>query len=590
MLFTLHSEIAAIGSRRRARPGLSTGHAASVAGRCGARRRRGAILCGGVVLWCVMQGAFSSAQAAAPSPARPTGQPSDVAAQLDSLLVEAGLSKPTDALVDDETFLRRLAMDLLGEWPTPEELTSFLLDPAPDKRARAVERFLGDPRFGQNWARYWRDVILYRRTDDRGLLAMQSTVAYLSDAFAKDTPWDEIARSFITATGNIVEDGRTALLAAQWAEPNDVAAEVSRIFLGVQIQCAQCHDHPTDRWKRKQFHEFAAFFPRIDVRRVNDDGPRGGFLVFARDLAPNPRRKEKAKDKAIEHYMPDLEDASAQGMLMQPVFFGNGKAYKTGTTDAERRAKLADWLTAPTSQWFAPAYVNRLWSELTGQGFYEPVDDLGSERTPTAPAAIKLLSGQFTRHNFSTKWLVRTVASTRYYQRARQVAHDAADTAAMACPQRLRSDQLFSALVGALGIDEQSVSERRRAAGKPQANLRAMASSPRRQFASVFGYDPSMPHDDVQGSIAQALALMNLPVLQVAMQARSGSSLGELLASTTDDEAVITELYLRVLARQPRADELKLCQEYLGQVAQRREAFEDLLWTLVNSTEFLYRQ
>ena len=211
----------------------------------------------------------------------------DAARRIDALLDEelfhpaSGSVKPAP-LTGDEIFLRRVSLDLVGRLPSATEVTAFALDSSPNKRAAVVERLLARPAFGRNWARYWRDVVFYRRAEDRALLAAGATEEFLTDEFNQNVPWNQIAQRFITATGDIREHGETAVIAAQMADANDVTAEISRIFLGVQIQCAQCHDHPTDRWKRKQFHELAAFFPRIALRPVRD-GTKRSFEVVSHD-------------------------------------------------------------------------------------------------------------------------------------------------------------------------------------------------------------------------------------------------------------------------------------------------------------------
>ena len=162
--------------------------------------------------------------------------------------------------VDDQTFLRRASLDLIGRRPTPKELTSFADDKDPDKRNQMVARLMDDLSYGRNWGRYWRDVILYRRTDQRVRVTAKELGDFVMRKLNSNAPWDQVAREFITATGNVRENGNTALIMAQSGEPEETVAEISRIFMGIQIQCAQCHDHPYDRWTRRQFHELAAFF------------------------------------------------------------------------------------------------------------------------------------------------------------------------------------------------------------------------------------------------------------------------------------------------------------------------------------------
>lgn len=491
---------------------------------------------------------------------------------------------------DDETFLRRVSVDLIGIPPTPAEITAFALDPSPDKRAKAVDRLLARPEFGQNWGRYWRDVILYRRADDRAMLSSAAIGDYLTEQFNKNVPWDQIARSFITASGDVRENGATGIVMAQFGATPEITAEVSRIFMAVQIQCAQCHDHPTDRWKRTQFHELAAFFPRIAMKPVKPtDNQKRSFEVVGLDRERPAKVKNAMVPRgSLEHYMPDLKNPTAKGTLMQPVFFITGQKLPLGTPDAKRRSTIARWITSPQDEWFAKAFVNRIWSEMVGEGFYEPVDDIGPDRDCNAPATLDYLANQFVAHQYDVKWLYRTIAATSAYQLDSRSRHLPGQTPFLAnCPQLLRADEVFDALVSALGIENEKLD--RADAGKKK-NAYGQPRTARNLFDSVFGYDPSVRRDEVSGSIPQALVLMNSPQLARAMNAKSPTALGKLLASTKDDSAVAEELYLRCLAREPKPDELKTCLDYVKKTGNRNEAFEDVLWALVNSTEFVHRK
>ncbi len=220
-----------------------------------------------------MSGAAAETKSAAKKSAKAAGAyPTDDSSA--STAAKPHASAGPTRLSDDETFLRRATMDLVGHPPTPKDITAFALDPSPEKRVKAIDRLLTSSDFGENWGRYWRDVIMYRKADDRAMLVAPAIESYLAEEFNKNTPWDKIARSFITADGDVRENGSTGIIFAQSAQAVDVTAEVSRIFMGVQIQCAQCHDHPTDRWKRTQFHELAAFFPRVAVKAGKGRGER----------------------------------------------------------------------------------------------------------------------------------------------------------------------------------------------------------------------------------------------------------------------------------------------------------------------------
>ncbi len=502
----------------------------------------------------------------------------------------AGDATVTAKPADDETFLRRASMDLIGQPPSPAEITKFVLDPSADKRAKLVDRLLASPQFGENWGRYWRDVIMYRRSEDRSLLASPALTDYLTEQLNKDSPWDKVATDFITATGDVRENGAAGLIAAQFGQTPEVTAEVSRIFLGIEIQCANCHNHPTDRWKRTQFHELAAFFPRVGMRPVNkgDAGQRSFEVVGVNFARPNRPKNPNIPLGELEHYMPDLKNPTAKGTLMQPVFFLTGQKLPEGTPDAERRSTIAKWITSKQDPWFAKAFVNRIWAELVGEGFYEPVDDMGPDRECSAPQSLDFLAKQFASHDYDVKWVYRTIMATAAYQRESRSRHLPGETPFAAnCPQRLRGDELFSALMRAIGVEDDRVP---RQPGKGGGG-RYQPRDTRAVFNTVFGYDPSVRRDEVTGSIPQALLLMNSPQLARAINGKTdATSLGELLATTKDNAAVTTELYLRCLAREPKPAEMKTCLEHVQQTGNRAEAFEDVLWALVNSTEFLHRK
>ncbi|MCE9530226.1 MAG: DUF1549 and DUF1553 domain-containing protein [Planctomycetes bacterium] len=511
--------------------------------------------------------------------------------RVDQLLAEEvfiGVS-PGDLapVVDDTAFLRRASLDLVGALPSPEALMLFILDPAKDKRAKAIDRLLADSRFGTNWARYWRDVILYRRSEDRALIVSQPLEAFLTEQLNENVGWDKVAKAFVEATGNISENGATGLIMAQMGEPNDVAAEVSRIFMGIQIQCAQCHNHPTDHWKREQFHEFAAFFPRVSLRPVLVDGKPRGFEVASRDNGFRPRMGNGQPGRgSLEHYMPDLKDPTSQGKLMTPVFFATGQSVKTGTKDLDRRDSIGDWMTATNNPWFAKAFVNRIWAELVGEGFYEPIDDMGPDRKATAPKTLDYLAGEFAARNYDVKWLYETIMNTTAYQReARPRRNEDQLPFTANTTQPLRADVIFDVLASSLGINLDQFGGRLGKAAYPGVRFGI-----RFLFDQVFGYDPSIRRHEVAATIPQALILMNSGPLNQAVSGKNRSTrLGKMLNSDKDDRELVDLLYLRCLAREPNKDELRLCLAHVRKTKDRTEAFEDILWSLINSSEFVHR-
>ena len=259
-------------------------------------------------------------------------------------------------------------------------------------------------------------------------------------------------------------------------------------------------------------------------------------------------------------------------------------AFRSGTRDAKRGGKRAEWITAPTTPWFSKAYVNRIGSELVGEGFYEPIDDLGPDRECSSPETLDYLAKGFTENGYNIKWLYRTIMATDAYQRKSLSRRDYDQPPFLAnCPQRLRGDQLYDSLVSALDLDIRTPQR-----GRGQGSYRGRRD-PRALFNESFGYDPSDPRVDIGGSIQQALMIMNGPFIAQGINARRSKGLGALLRANPDDKDVLFELYLKVLARGPTATEKGTCLAYIRRVGNRNEAFEDITWALINSTEFIHR-
>jgi hypothetical protein len=577
-----------------------------------------------------------------------------VAAEVDRLiltdLLHSGV-KPVDRC-NDADFLRRTTLDITGQLPSPRDVTIFSLDPEANKREVLIEQLLRSPEYGKNWARYWRDVIYMPATDIRARIAQADFEKWLAIRLNAGVGWDRIVTAMLTATGDVREHPETALLIAQGGQSEEIAAEACRIFLGIQMQCANCHDHPSDVWKRDQFHQLAAYFPRIAVRQtqqplafeiasVNSDRGRGDFMrenpeQFVRFNDRNGDGKitkeemrarasmvpgggipaqlidrifeqgDSNKDGALtaeeiksmpvpnqarrgstEHYMPDLNDPASKGKLIHPKFFVDESSPGQGLSDEGRRAAVAKSFTSRTNPWFARAIVNRIWAEFLGEGFYMPIDDMGPTRTARFPEAIEALAQGFVSNDHDLRWLVRTIAMTQTYQRkvaAKPVAEDALPFAAVT-PTRLRADLVFNSLFQVLGINEDS-NEGRDAMGGPRAYQR----EPRFLFDFLFGVDPSVPKDDITGNVPQSLYLMNSNALRAALTANNNTRLGKILRENKRESDALGELFLLVLAREPSQHEIEICQSYIKDVGQRGEAYEDLMWSLLNSSEFLSKR
>jgi hypothetical protein len=503
-----------------------------------------------------------------PTPAKP--------AEIDALVLkELKATGITPApRTSDEQFLRRVTLDLTGELPLPADVTEFVADKDPNKRARLIDKLLASDEFAQHWARYWRDVITAKLTDRRGIALSRPFEAWMAEQLRHNKSWGEIARALITATGDCRydDDGKNGALFLMLSRvgadaANERAAETARLFLGIQIQCAQCHDHPSDVWKRQQFHELAGYFARTRERPMRD-----GMRLIGMELVSAPFG---------EHRMPSKTDPR-QGTVTGPRFL-DGQAPRPGLSDVERRRALADAVVSKQNYWFAGAHVNRVWGELMGQSFYTPVDDLGPRKEAVFPDVLTRLAASFRATDYDVKALFRTIVNSQTYQRQIRLGEstDAHLHFAAAYPTRLRADVLWESLTGVLGR-----------MGAPAA-LRPNAGpfAPRGfglegLFKDEFDFDPSARPDEVEGSIPQALLLMNNPQINQKIQARGTNLLGRILTAYPDDDDALRMVYLRALARKPTDREMERCRAYVKKVGSRAEAFEDILWALLNSTEF----
>jgi uncharacterized protein DUF1549/uncharacterized protein DUF1553 len=540
----------------------------------------------------------------------------DVVARADALLEAewktAGVSPAKPAT--DAQFLRRVYLDLSGTLPSPEAVTAFLADAAPDKRARVIDALLASPRFTERWAAYWEDVLIRPRAK-ANIIDRAAFGAWLRARFHENAPWDRVVREIVSARGVSSPGGeareRRAAAATGAAETEvkgvngavnwllqfnrsteDAAGAASRLFLGVQIQCAQCHDHKTERWTTQDFRHFAAAFARTRVRPV-DEKEKGMMRTF--EVSDGEKARPGPKASAEQREIAQMTPAALDG---------------TELTGSAPRAELAGWITAQTNPWFAKAIVNRMWALLLGHGFVEPIDDLRPSNTPAAGAVLDALSADFAAHGHDLKRLLRTICSTRAYSLAAGTPEAEAAWAAFQ-PRALPAPLLFEAILAATKIEpvlEEALGER----------ADALRTQMRQRFRFVFDVDESGESDDFEGTIPQALLLMNGPFVGYGSTAIAGTTLADVLAMPGGDAAKIESLYLRALSRRPTTEETSRFTRFLdeasaapadsadappgsGPIARlgkkkrlvartsRDRAYEDLFWALLNSSEFAFQ-
>ncbi|MBL8798042.1 MAG: DUF1553 domain-containing protein [Planctomycetia bacterium] len=500
----------------------------------------------------------------------------ETAARIDSLFEKAADGQPAQTgAVSDEHFLRRATLDLTGKLPSADEVEKFIADAAPDKRAALIDRLLASEQYAVNWGRYWRDTVTYHTPASGNYLRWQLFDQWWADQFRKNRPWNEVVGALVTAVGINDEQAPVNYLTSMFGNPVELAAVTSRVFLGVQIQCAECHDAKLEPFKREQFHELAAFFGRARIIQHKDVEGRG-----------TPYAIEGRADG--QYFMTDKKKPDRL-LAVQPRFL-TGESVPLEADDGERRAALARFLTSPKNPWFAKAYVNRMWNSLLGWGFYPTVADLGSDVVPQHQEVLELLTERWIESGYDTRWLFRTITTTRAYQ-SQQTAtpsEDRATAVACVCPQRLRPEQVFEALQKALGFDEHDKTIPAPATTSAPAVQRH--TGVRHMVYQAFKFNPSTPFDEVLGTIPQALVMMNSALVHTYTSAQGQTVLARMLAEGKSDDEIVAALYGKVLARQPTAEERQTCERYLKKVGDRQEALEDVLWTLINSTEFLLKK
>ena len=456
-----------------------------------------------------------------------------------SLEYRVGRDRSFARLIDDERFVRRVHFDLAGRPPLAKEVREFVADDTSSKRARLIDRLLTTDAYARKWARYWKNVIFFEATANRNRTNPKALEDWLTAQFKKGASWDAIVAELVSAMP--IRDKKKKDQKDDWSQktgPNNfvlafenkpplLAAQTARLFMGISIQCAECHDHPFDSWKREQFHELAAFFSRG------------------------------------KYYMPSL-DASSKKTEMAPKFL-LGEQPPIKLTTHQRRVAIAAYLVYnQDNYWFARSFVNRIWNELIGDGFYA-VDSLGPDQECLHPSVVNRIAAVFRYRKFDPKWVFRLLMNSRAYQRDIQTIDQDEELFTAVRPIRLNSDQVKASVLRLTGAD------------------RSIGQAVDREFRQ----DPSIPQRDLEGTIQQALFLMNNPVLQKKLNT---GRLTKRLLTIKQPRPLLAQLYLAVLARRPTDGEFARGLKHLRDVTNRTEAVEDLLWVLVNSTEFLTKR
>ncbi len=488
----------------------------------------------------------------------------------------------------DEEFLRRVYLDLCGTIPSYEEAVGFLKDPAPAKRQQLVERLLEDPRFARHQAEIW-DRILFSRNPPATVRSRRGIQRWLREQFAANTPYDQMVLALLKAKGNSFDHGPPLYL-AQWRNnPESTAEQITETFLGVQLQCARCHDHPYEPWTQTDFYGMAAFFARLEVvtlgKAKNETkyaiGEKNrGEVLFAGPAAEQEPGKKGQPVQAKFLQGQELDEPELSEDVQDPRRFPNNKM--PPAPKFSRKDALAEWVASPGNPFFANAIANRLWAQFLGRGIVHPVTHMSPSNPPSHPALLDALADHLVKHNFDLKDFIRELVNSRTYQLS------SAGEVPAEKPfwfQRARYRPLSA---------EELVTSWRVATGYDAALLQAGQEIPEDRFHGITGDyvkrffgTPTTGEGDFQGGLQEHLYLNNgqLPRLIVD---KPGSLLQTLRTSSEPWQQRVERLFMTVLTRHPDAQETAYLTQFLSEDDDARLRLQEAIWSLLTCSEFRF--
>ncbi|HEY2252127.1 MAG TPA: DUF1549 domain-containing protein [Planctomycetaceae bacterium] len=483
------------------------------------------------------------------------------------------LSIPPSGIASDNEFLRRSYLDTLGVLPTADEAKAFLADTSPDKRARLIDQLLGRPEYVDYWSYKWSDLLLVSTKKLKGP-AVWAFSSWVRRAVEANKPWDRFAREIVTASGSTIENGAANYFVLH-KDAKLLNEATTLTFLGLSIGCAQCHDHPLERWTLDDYYGMANLFARVRSKNGDIDGESIVFPISTGDIK-HPTRQGAPIPRPLDGQPLDPNDTR------------------------DRRAHLAQWLTAPENPYFAKALANRVWANYLGRGLVEMVDDLRATNPSSNEVLLAALADEFVKHNYDVKHLIRTIMNSSAYQRSPQsTPENAADDRFYShyLVKRMSAETMLDALSQVTGVPTEfpDYPKGLRALQLPDSNVVSY-------FLSAFGRPvrefTCECERNGEPSITQTLHLANGKTLNEKLKAPE-NAIKRWLDEKLADADVIDRVYLSALSRYPSAGEKERLSAALGEAASatgddaakavaRRETLEDILWAVLTSKEFLF--
>lgn len=480
---------------------------------------------------------------------------------------------PSD-LCGDAEFLRRAYLDAIGRLPTVEESKAFLADKSANKREALIDRLVAMPEFSDFWALKWADVLRSNRKtiQQKGSYGFQ---LWLRDQIQSEVGLDAIVRELLTSTGNTYSNPPANYYRIA-KDPESLAESTAQLFLGVRMQCAKCHNHPFERWTQDDYYGFAAWFARVKTKTEPTLG------------TPPPRNVQNTMAEVVLATRDGEVKQPRTGTIMKPRYLGEGDAEVEPRAD--RREALADWLTNPKNPFFAKSVANRVWFHLMGRGIVDPVDDFRDSNPSCNDELLEALAADLSGNGYDLRHLVKTIMKSRTYQLSAEPNDDNRDDDkyfSHAVTKLLTAEQLLDAICDVTGVPEKF-------AGLP-VGTRAVQlpdGEVNNPFLKTFG-QPARElacecERESDGNLAQALQLINGPTVNDKVR-NANNRLGALLNQKKPDGEMLNELYLAALSRMPEGDEIDAALSHVNRAEDKRKAWEDVLWALLNTREFLFR-
>lgn len=503
-------------------------------------------------------------------------------------LKELGL--PPSPLADDGTFLRRATLDLAGRLPTKDETVAYLANTDPKKVEKLVDRLLASGDYADYFANKWSAVLRNRRPSEKDDPKPTAAFhAWIRDNIAKNTPYDKFVREILTATGEL-DTTPPLVWYREVKEPTAQLEDVAQLFLGQRIQCARCHHHPLEKWTQGDYYGLAAFFVRLEIKAATPvkKGQKG-----APDTPGQPFRVSLKGGKAEMAHPRTRQPVKAAGLDGPPLDI---------PADADPRALLVDWMTAKDNPFFARTLANRYWKHFLGRGLVDPEDDLRASNPASNPALLDALAAHFVAKGYDLRDLVRTICTSNVYRLSVEPnAHNARDTQNFSrfLPRRLPAEVLLDSIDALTG-------SKTAFKGVP-ATTRAVQLFDNQfesYFLSAFGRPDAASACECErngdASLAQALHLFNSEELLEKISGKRdpknkkpatgtiGARLKEILADKRPDADKVADLYLLAYARKPTSAETATMLAHINKKGDAATAYEDLLWVIVNTKEFLF--